>query len=287
MVPTHDESKGGGDGARSPTAWISAVGGLLVGIAAIVGVFLHNAVGPGGPASSSQPTASPTTSVSDPGTAGPTSATLDPPQPTAFSLLPGDLGMGVPIANLVDCTGEFVVLLGSTGEPDEYHSKVGDLLAAHPNARYLRTDQSCRTFHTSSHEGNPIYAVYLGPYSTQALACDFLDATPDPLDAHVRSLRMDRAHTHEPCACAKEAESLPKLSRQSGQSEGARFTRRIVDLQAMLAMSGFGPIEASGKYDQVTENAVRRFQEAYWLDVDGVVGSETWTALQSNGGVCL
>ncbi|MFW6263946.1 MAG: peptidoglycan-binding domain-containing protein [Cyanobacteriota bacterium] len=37
--------------------------------------------------------------------------------------------------------------------------------------------------------------------------------------------------------------------------------------------------DISGYYGQQTEAAVRSFQGAYGLDVDGVVGDETWSAL--------
>jgi uncharacterized protein (TIGR02594 family) len=53
----------------------------------------------------------------------------------------------------------------------------------------------------------------------------------------------------------------------------------VVDLQRMLPrFTG----EIDGDFGEVTENAVCRYQETRGLEVDGVVGEETWTALYDN-----
>lgn len=52
-------------------------------------------------------------------------------------------------------------------------------------------------------------------------------------------------------------------------------------LQTLLAMRGFrcGFYGADGEFGTATEKAVRKFQEAYYLAVDGEAGHETWGRL--------
>lgn len=57
----------------------------------------------------------------------------------------------------------------------------------------------------------------------------------------------------------------------------------VVELQRALAREGFDPGAVDGKFGPNTERAVRAFQRANGLDVDGVVGPHTRAALQ--GGV--
>jgi GH24 family phage-related lysozyme (muramidase) len=51
-------------------------------------------------------------------------------------------------------------------------------------------------------------------------------------------------------------------------------------LQQLLVDAGFDPGPVDGVFGSGTEGAVRAFQAAKGLDADGVVGSETWTALR-------
>jgi peptidoglycan hydrolase-like protein with peptidoglycan-binding domain len=46
-------------------------------------------------------------------------------------------------------------------------------------------------------------------------------------------------------------------------------------LQLILAARGYGPLPATGFFDGLTENAVKRFQHDAQLAVDGVVGPQT------------
>lgn len=51
-------------------------------------------------------------------------------------------------------------------------------------------------------------------------------------------------------------------------------------LQQALATAGFDPGGIDGIFGQRTETAVRRFQQAKGLAVDGIVGAQTWAALR-------
>jgi peptidoglycan hydrolase-like protein with peptidoglycan-binding domain len=53
----------------------------------------------------------------------------------------------------------------------------------------------------------------------------------------------------------------------------------VVKLQQRLAALGFDPGPADGSFGPLTEAAVRAFQTSRSLDVDAIVGLQTWTAL--------
>lgn len=66
----------------------------------------------------------------------------------------------------------------------------------------------------------------------------------------------------------------------------------VVILKAVLAARGFGNFHAdisgfldgqTDRFDDDTEQAVKQFQTAYKLDVDGVVGPKTWAKLLEQG----
>jgi peptidoglycan hydrolase-like protein with peptidoglycan-binding domain len=52
-------------------------------------------------------------------------------------------------------------------------------------------------------------------------------------------------------------------------------------LQQILNRINYGPLVADGIFGAKTEAAVKRFQKAFKLTVDGIVGPQTWSALQS------
>jgi N-acetylmuramoyl-L-alanine amidase len=57
----------------------------------------------------------------------------------------------------------------------------------------------------------------------------------------------------------------------------------VRDLQRRLIAAGFALADASGWFDSSTESAVRRFQHARGLVVDGICGRDTWTVLVEAG----
>ena len=92
--------------------------------------------------------------------------TADPTRPSPGS---GDLGLSRPIAN-VPCDRTYLSLVHSATDPATYREEIGDMLASHPGSSYLRTDASCGAL-VQQQDGNPIYAVYFGPYGTSTGAC--------------------------------------------------------------------------------------------------------------------
>jgi peptidoglycan hydrolase-like protein with peptidoglycan-binding domain len=53
---------------------------------------------------------------------------------------------------------------------------------------------------------------------------------------------------------------------------------QVVSIQKMLVAAGFA-VGERGVFDEITEEAVRQFQEAKGLRVDGIVGPQTLAAL--------
>jgi peptidoglycan hydrolase-like protein with peptidoglycan-binding domain len=79
-----------------------------------------------------------------------------------------------------------------------------------------------------------------------------------------------------------DAFTLPegtKLQRVEGESEGDPVL--IEELQQALTKAGYDPGPADGTFGRRTEAAVIAFQEANGLSVDGRVGPETASALNS------
>ena len=57
----------------------------------------------------------------------------------------------------------------------------------------------------------------------------------------------------------------------------------VTKLQNILNAKGFNAGNADGIFGENTENAVKAFQQAYGLSVDGIVGPDTWNSLEGEG----
>lgn len=98
-----------------------------------------------------------------------------------------DLGLSPPITTPT-CDGLGIVVVYSATKPGNYANEVGRALAAHPGAKYLRTDQSCPSLRQRSDEGNPIYAVYKSAGYAQTDVCAAVHREND--DAYGKWLNM-------------------------------------------------------------------------------------------------
>lgn len=58
---------------------------------------------------------------------------------------------------------------------------------------------------------------------------------------------------------------------------------RVRELQELLNKQGYN-LSVDGVYGSATQNAVRKYQKANGLGVDGIVGDETWGSLTKTGG---
>ena len=76
-----------------------------------------------------------------------------------------------------------------------------------------------------------------------------------------------------------EFETVPQTIRRGSRGES------VSQLQSKLAALGFDPGPIDGVFGPNTDAAVRGFQASRRLTVDGIVGPQTWSALESGSGV--
>lgn len=159
------------------------VGGATVAVAALLGgIWLNSALGSAEVTPTSLPvavevTTTPGVTVSAASEETTVPSTSTPPTivvPTtgnpATNTVPGDLGLAIAMTNPV-CDSSYVTLLFSSVEPDVYEEEITKYLADYPGSNYLRTDVTgCRSLRQSLN-GNLIYAVYFGPFTSFAEAC--------------------------------------------------------------------------------------------------------------------
>ena len=65
---------------------------------------------------------------------------------------------------------------------------------------------------------------------------------------------------------------------------GCELADWVTYLQQTLIERGFDPGPVDGIFGPLTEAGVRAFQEASAITVDGIVGPETWGAINGGGG---
>lgn len=81
----------------------------------------------------------------------------------------GDLGLSDPIRN-IGCTGEYLTFVGSSTNPSGYQAEVQSFLNGYGGSSYLMTESSCSAL-TPTVNGNSVYSIYFGPFSSDKEAC--------------------------------------------------------------------------------------------------------------------
>jgi serine/threonine-protein kinase len=147
---------------------------VVVAVTSSLAVSESSSISPS-PTPSPTPTPTPTTTTPPPPPPEPTPTTV-----TVTSVLPapnndtlpatGDLGLSEVIKN-IGCSRKYVTFLGSSVDPSLYRAEISSFLANNPGSSYLMTESSCGSL-TPRVDGNSVYAVYLGPFSTATEACD-------------------------------------------------------------------------------------------------------------------
>ncbi len=96
------------------------------------------------------------------------------------------------------------------------------------------------------------------------------------LGRHEESLRELAATRVEPAPLVQPAAYTPPPAPRR-QAPNKPRTR---DIQQSLKNAGFSPGRVDGKMGPRTKSALKRFQKANRLKVDGVVGGRTWSKLK-------
>lgn len=186
------------------------------------------------------------------------------------------LGLGEDMVNQ-PCSGEYLVMLASTGTPKDYTSTLSPALGLADDNHYLVTNGSCESFNQEV-DGNPIYASYVGPFDDLADACSVRESLAYQ-GAYVRLLDAERV-TRSLCECAVMAS--PYLTVGSGAEESVVAAYDVVDLQALLNLAGMNPDRVvDGYFTATTRRWVRDFQRAEGLVATGAADVDTWSALRT------
>lgn len=129
--------------------------------------------------------------------------------------------------------------------------------------------------------GASLCAFVLSPGA--ALAAGASSSAARPVSAHPRqhahAQRRPDALSRGRRLAARTHDSVVLLAPGSGYQQAAG-SGRVRGLQRRLAGSGFAPGSIDGRYGPLTRRAVRRFQAAQRLRVDGVAGPETLAQLR-------
>jgi len=121
------------------------------------------------------PSATPTFQMAQEITSAPAVAPSSAPAvaPAAPSTSPADLGLLVPV-KVVPCDGSYLTFYASAITPGSYASEIQAALNKYPGSSYLVTEGSRSALNQVSRNGTRIYAVYSGPHSSAASACQAL-----------------------------------------------------------------------------------------------------------------
>jgi peptidoglycan hydrolase-like protein with peptidoglycan-binding domain len=115
----------------------------------------------------------------------------------------------------------------------------------------------------------------------------WLGFEPGPVDGHYGSLttgavkRFQEAHDL-PVDAVVDRVTADALRATVVQRPSSDRTERVKALQRQLQWLGLEPGAIDGRYGSQTTEAVRRFQEAHDLPMDGIVDPETQRALQDS-----
>lgn len=185
------------------------------------------------------------------------------------------LGLGIELVNQ-RCTGESIIILGRGS------TRVGLRPAAVEyahEAKYLDVDASCPALYAPLDAPAPEYVVYLGPFADHGAVCArkmTVEHRGDP----ATSLSPGN-QTYVRCPCELSADDWPVLTPDMGRPDPFEGMW-IHQLQSMLVDIGrlVDDVDESGVYDARTVAVVRRIQDYYLLEPDGVVDTETWEAIR-------
>ena len=137
-------------------------------------------------------------------------------------------------------------------------------------------------------------AIYLGSGQIVEAAIDEQGGTAGTTsgdqtggEIHIRSmynypwdfvLRMeDTVPSYEDPACNYSTGNAVQI--YGPQLRAGDFGPAVAAAQAALNYHGFGPLSADGVFSKQTQTAVKEFQRIHQLEIDGIIGPQTWRSL--------
>ena len=105
--------------------------------------------------------------------------------PTPGEVIPGDLGLAVPMAQPL-CDGRYITFVGASVTPGKYESQIAEIMQTYPGTNYFLTEGKCSSLRARTDAGDQIYVVYYGPFGTAEQACGARGYGPP--DAYVKQL---------------------------------------------------------------------------------------------------
>ena len=227
----------------------------------------------------------------------PASSASPSPTGSARVIVGVDLAEDWVSQSLADTGTGYGMTLESTSDPDLYDGHI-----FHRQTDGAVTDQQVITIILTSRDGLEV-TWSDGSTTTGALRLDDdgagaqIDLPPD-CSAHLAGGGADsdcvlfpadavtNAGTPTPIAIPTIDEAMSYLcsvevSELSPVTDDASDPYATSVLQAALATLGYDPGPIDGKYGRRSRAAVRAFQSASGVTVDGLVGPQTWTSLQT------
>jgi len=106
--------------------------------------------------------------------------------------------------------------------------------------------------------------------------------SPPPTPSGMNETPEPAAHPQPTATPAEEtAQDRYQLELYDGFEGDEDVQQDVRELQELLNKNGYS-LAVDGLFGLATEEAVRQFQSEHGLENDGIVGSETWTALLAN-----
>lgn len=226
----------------------------------------------------------PTSKSNKPATGENPSAPIDDPAVTRSptgGIPENPLDLSATYANL-PCNDQYVVMLGTTGLPEEYHTKLPESIRGVVDAKYLRASESCGAFKIKTGQyGDPVFNTYAGPYPDLESACRAFHSMTDYQDtAWVRQVK-DGAPDRVLCMCLRSPQDLP-IANPANLVTNPSDKKYVSDMQWVLYKMGYNnERRLSGNHSEATRGMLQAFQEGVGAQhIDGILGPATWQALQ-------
>lgn len=208
----------------------------------------------------------------EPGDPGTTTSTGPSDPPSDIRPVRDPLDLGAPLENL-DCTKDTILVIDRGEDRAALRTAIVDF----PDAKYLKTADSCRTMYARVGEPTPGWVAYLGPFDIQE-GCRL---RMEPVHRGHYMTRLQRGNEDlVKCLCELNVvdDDFPVLT--PGMVPTEREMAFINQLQGSLLDLGRLPPESewpNWTYDQATIDQVNQMVDAFSpREPDGITDAPVW-----------